>query len=551
MRLVFFLLVAWRALVPASVLAGDTLPREPSDLLLIGDSVTAGIYFLQLDQESMAQAWSGQLLLRLGIDVPKAPFDNPYPIDHLALARDGFGWTRLGYAWQARRILKGKSKYDAAEERVVLAIPGQTVREVLEQSSDTDDLNRGSSGWTFANILLPKHMSVIATVESWKKQPRWIVVFIGANDLLASFGMAGRATPVTPDEFHRYYSELTRRLRAKMAPGSPPEQLILLTLPDVTTLPFLQDLPVGADDGAGHRYPEGSQASTFLIPYRDHFDGDEVWTPDELAAVRRQVTDYNAGIVDIARAGGFTVINTNTLMSDLAGVPGFSTPYSLHFSPDLQHPSYRTHAAIATAVLDTMASIAGEPVPPRSDEAHPLPDASQFAGDARDRMDAMMHLAVQALRSGPLPPRPTARVAVEAAVQRGDERVGDFVFPVAATVELAPAPVSARYVIRLGLGARAAVAALHSSGEEADFFPKRSPEARLGAAFEPVGMWHWQRVEVGGLMTLDRYRDGGYYIRGEWRVLYADLSSRGWEPDRLEVGLRLGTHLGRPGRNGN
>jgi hypothetical protein len=246
------------------------------------------------------------------------------------------------------------------------------------------------------------------------------------------------------------------------------------------------------------------------------------------------------------------VLDTHALTADLARDPEFSTPASSYFSPDLHHPSFRTHVIIASAVLDTMASIAGEPAPAVRAVAHPLPSARDLKGEARHRMNAMMHLAVQGLEMGPLPPRVTSRVGIEAAGQGGDERVGEIVFSMAAAIELAPFPVSAHTVARPGLGARATLVALHTSGgDEPDFFPARSPEARMSAAFEPIGGWAWQRLELGALLSLDRYHDFGYFVRGEWRILYADVSSRGWEPDRFEFGVRLGLQPGRPGRNGN
>ena len=416
----------------------------------------------------------------------------------------------------------------------------------------TKELNKRSTGWAFASVMLPESLSVIQTVEQWKKRPRWVVVFIGGNDLLASFGIVGHATPTDVATFRGHYTELVDRLRTKMAPDTPPAQLILLTLPDVTTLPFMQTLPASADNGYGARYPQGTMASAFLIPYRSHFERGEVWTPDELDVVRRRTADYNGAIEAIASARGFRVVDMNALLQHLAADSSFSSPNSPYFSPDLVHPSYRTHEAIANAVLDLMASIAGEPVPPPLPEGEePLPDAAHFAGKRHERVNAMMHLAEQDLESGSLPPSLTSRISLDAGAQAGDERVGDAVLVAMAGLEIWPAPASTRYVVRTCLHARVAVAAFHTSNDDADFFPKESVEARLGLAFERIGMWNWSRFELGGLITPGDPVDAGYYFRQEWRMLYVDMSSRGWEPDRIEVGLRIGAEFGRSGRNGN
>jgi hypothetical protein len=127
--------------------AGASLPRDPSQLLLIGDSVTAGVYFLSLDETSIRQSWSGQLLGRLGIDPPRAPYPQAYPINHLGLAQRSLAGSGLTYLWDARHALTSSGpRYQADEERVVMAVPAQTVHEVLTQSSLTKMENAHSCG---------------------------------------------------------------------------------------------------------------------------------------------------------------------------------------------------------------------------------------------------------------------------------------------------------------------------------------------------------------------------------------------------------------------
>jgi len=480
-----------------------------------------------------------------------APFDRPYPIDHLRLATEGFGTLRLDYAWEGRRALfPGNPQFGGGEERVVMAIPGQTVGEVLLQSSKTHKLNSGSAGWTFASILLPKGWSAIETVEQWEKQPRWIVVFIGANDLLASFGIVGHAPPTEVETFRAQYGELTARLRARMAPDSPPTQLMVATLPDVTVLPFLQEIPLAADNGSGEHYPAGTKASAFLIPFRSHFEAEEVLTPDDLQGVRQRAADYNSAIVDIARAGGFTVIDMVKVSQRLQDDPAFSSPASPYFSPDLNHPSYRTHQVMANAVLEKMASIADVPVPDTLSVADtPLPSASDLQNE-NERVDALMHLAMQGLETGPLPPKLTFRFLAEVAAQGGEERVGAGVIYTMIGTEGLPIPITNHEVMRLCWHVRAPIAAFYGN-KETEFFPSRQIEGRFGLAFEPVGNWNWRRFELGGLVTPDDDVNFGIYTRLEWRMLYAEASSRGWLFDRFEAGLSLQFRTGRPGRNGN
>jgi lysophospholipase L1-like esterase len=510
------------------------------------------MHFLQVDPESVRESWTGQLLLRLGMDVPLAPYSHPYPIDHLTLAREGFGPLRWAYAWKARRALyPGEPQVDVNSERVVMAIPGQTVSEVLQQSSRTGDWNSHSAGWIFASITLPEGLSAIETIEHWQKRPRWIVVFIGANDVLASFGMVGTATSPDAATFRTQYATLVDRLRARMPPETSAKQFIVATLPDVTIVPFLQTLPPSADNGEGNRYPDGSKASAFLIPYRSHFQDDEVWTPDEIENIRRRARDYNAVIIDIARERGFTVVDMEAVAAQLSSDSTYSTVDSPYFSPDLEHPSYRTHRVLANKVIETMASIAGTAVP---DTLAPpettLPSAGELSNQ-RARVNAFMHLAVQGLQVGPLPRKFTARYAVEAGAQGGDERVGDAVLGAMIGLEGLPVPVSTRALVRICAHARTTIAAVDASGGDTDLFPARGLEGRLGLGFERVGAWNWSRFELGGLITPDDSVDFGLYAREEWRMLYIEAASRGWLFDRIEAGVRIGGLWRRPGRNGN
>jgi hypothetical protein len=322
------------------------------------------------------------------------------------------------------------------------------------------------------------------------------------------------------------------------------------TLPDVTVLPFLQTLPSSADNGKA-RFPAGSKASAFLIPYRSHFDADEVWTPDELEEVRRRTSAYNEVITGIARHHGYTVVDIAEVSRRMAADSTFSSASSPYFSPDLHHPSFRAHRAIADRVIETMAAIANAAAPDTL--AHPdppLPSAADMASRQR-RVNALMHLAIQGLQIGPLPGKVSWRISLEGGGQFGDERVGDAVLVALGGIEGLPVPVSTRDVLRLCAHVRVIPVAIDTRSQEVSIFPSRGLEGRLGLAFERIGAWSWQRVELGGLVTPDDSVDFGVYAREEWRALYVEAASRGWLFDRLEIGLRFGHLWGRPGRNGN
>lgn len=528
----------------------DALPTHESELLLVGDSVTAGVYFLSLFDTAVRQGWAGQLMLRLGLTPESCRLEDPYPLDHLELTRKGFGLGGLRYPWEALSALFPKhSRFEPEDERVIMAVPGQRVREVLDQSSHHK--GKQSSAWTLGAILLPEGLSVVETIEQWSKRPRWIVLFIGANDLLASLGIVGSATPPSPEEFARDYQRLVHRLRAVMADDAPADHFLVLTLPDETRLPLLQPVPAGSRDGRGREFPAGSVASAFLIPFRnDRYHPEEVWTPQELAEIRRRCADYNAVIQQIAAREGLSVVRLGALIEELGRDPEFASLDSPYFSPDLHHPSHRTHSAIADLVLERMAAVAGVPVPPgsaRDEVIDPLPTNADFGPEERRRVDALMRLGTLGLMDGPLPPEPTFRFGLDLGIQAGESRAGDGAFSVAVNLESNPSPVADRWLSRGGLSLRGSGLVVEES--DVRYFPRSSLELRAGVGVEPIGGWRWMRFGGGLLLPLEG--GPGWYARSEWWALYAEVTSRGLAPDRVEGGVRLGWLFGRNGRLGN
>lgn len=535
---------------PAAAGDGTALPREPGDLVLVGDSVPAGVYFLYLSDRTAEQGWASQVLARYGLPVPSTRLPGPYPLDHLELTRHGQGFLGLRYLLDAAGALLGSHRplFAKGEVRSIVAVPGQTVGNVLRQSSDNH--RPGETGWIFAELFLPRHLTVIQTVEQDANRPKWIVLSIGANDLLSPFGIVGRASAPDPAGFERDYRELTTRLRATMDPASRAEQLLCVTLPDVTRLPFLQPVPAGARDASGSPLPAGTVASAFLVPYgRTRFEDDEVWTPAELQAVRDLARSYNDAVRRIATEGGFTVVDLGTLLDRVSADPSFDSPRSPYFSPDLHHPSERLHTGIADLVVSTMARAARASEPAAGDPPDPpLPTNADFDASERARARMFTRSALLGLERGDFPPRPTLRGAVEIGALAGGDRPGPWAIAVQGGLEIGPTPVLRGWVSRLALQARTGT--VWSSGED-DFraLPRRDSDLRLGLALEPLGRWEWMRVEAGARIGLAG--GPGWYARGEWRKLWAETFSDGVAPRYAQLGVRIGAAWLRPGHNGN
>ncbi|MGQ0722878.1 MAG: SGNH/GDSL hydrolase family protein [Candidatus Eiseniibacteriota bacterium] len=548
------LLLASLAVQPAGT---GTLPQSRDEILFVGDSVTAGVWFLGLSDRTAAEAWPSVVLRRLGLPGESTRLDGTYPLDHLDLTRRGAGLLGTRYTWRALGAILGRSRplYAEGEPRSIVAVPGQTLGDVLRQSSD--HYGPRATGWVFGALFLPRHLTAVETIEQGANRPLWIVLGIGANDLLSPFGIVGGASAPAVESFEADFRELTQRLRAVMPPDEPASQMLLMTLPDVTALPFLQPVGPGAKDAGGEPLPAGTKTSAFLLPLRnDRFEGDEVWTPEELETARALGDGYNAAIREVAAEGGYGIVDLERLSARLGADPAFADPLSPYFSPDLHHPSGRLHAEIAEAVLQAMADAAGVAVPAASPPVDPpadplpetaLPENADFTEQELARVRSFTRIALLGMESGYFPPGATFRGAIEIGAQAGSERAGRWAAALHAGAELGPGPVTSRWVSRLFLQGR--TGAFRAGDDAIRWFPADGSDLRLGLAFEPLGAWRWKRVEVGS-----RYGFSGgfgWYGRAEWRALYAEVLSGGLEPDRFEAGVRLGAPLRRPGHNGN
>lgn len=545
LTLLVLLLVAGASAPVAAFADAEPAAMRAEDLLIVGDSVAAGVWFMSLSQESTRQGWAGQLVQRLGLPVDDLRLDGFYPLDHRSLAEDGFGFLSLRYPRQALPLLlPPSSSFDRDDERAILALPGQLTEELLTLESETP--SGGSAGWAFTRHFLPEGLTAIETIEQWEKRPRWIVLFMGANDVLASLGIVGEATSPRPEDFERSYEEVARRLSARLREGTPTDHVLVLTLPDLTRLPLLQ--PVGRARGArGELLPEGTKASAFLVPYRDRYRDEEVWTPEELDGLRLRIGAYNEAIERVAARHGLQVVDLRELFTELSADARFDDFRSPYFSPDLHHPSCRTQAAIAERVWRAMSAVSHAPLPDHRVEVDPLPTNEDYGPEVLERVVALNRLALLGLAAGALPPEPTWRLGLEAGGQSGRARAGEASLSLLVGIETTPGPVTSHWLSRLALQGRAAVGVLDD--DRIELLPEEGLELRLGTAFERIGAYHWSRLGLGA--QLSGRGGAGWYLRTEWRVLYADLSSRGLEPDRLELGLRWGGRPGRVGAIGN
>ncbi|MCA9753913.1 MAG: SGNH/GDSL hydrolase family protein, partial [Gemmatimonadetes bacterium] len=399
--------------------AGPTVCAH-ENVIILGDSITAGVSYLSLSDDSARESWANRVLAALG-EPPDLPrLESPAPADFARLARDGWGFDAWRFVASALPwVLDRDSRFVAGEPRSIVAVPGETVHEALTQSSH--DPGVGSTASILGPLLLPEGLTAIETAEASARDLDWAILWLGANDLLSAFRLVGTASPPTPDQFARDYEELARRLGALLAPGTPPSHLLLGTLPDVTEVPIWRPLPPGARDEHGEPFETGSVASAFLVHFRDdRFErGREAFAPADVAAVRELVREYDVRIRAIADRLGATVVDFGALLKELAREPEWDAIDSPWFSPDLLHPSPRTHAAIAARVLDVMGEVGS---PALAGTTPPVPVRPDPTAAEASRRFALMRTAMLGTGAYSFPPRPAVRLSVDVGGRLDDGR---------------------------------------------------------------------------------------------------------------------------------
>lgn len=227
------------------------------------------------------------------------------------------------------------------------AVPGAKVADLLGRSAQNagDDLTRR----LYTLILGPQQTQVQAALKS---RPRFITLWIGGNDVLdaAASGNPAQATP--PAQFAASYKALLDALAPVKA------QLIVLTVPDVTTAPVLVRGSVLFGYGLGDASCQGSDsrvAATWVLkdapvscaaPY--------ALTPAKLEALQATVAAYNASIHELARERGLKVFDVAPLLADLQRPdpnPESPQPFGPDFSQDGVHLSAAAQEKLARALL--------------------------------------------------------------------------------------------------------------------------------------------------------------------------------------------------------
>ena len=511
-------------------------------ILLVGDSLIAGTYFLSLSDESAAQGWASQLLLTLGIEPNLQGFENFYPIDNLDLTKNGFGFLGIRNFKSLPNLFV---HVEPISSQNIAAIPGQTLNDVLNQSSANH--SKRSASWIFARLLLKDNKSFIKSIENSESTYDWIIVWLGSNDLFSSFGLIGDATPPNTTDFKSDYRMLIEKLNTKFKNKNNSNHLLLLTLPDVTGLPLFASLPKGAVDADGKIFPKGTKTISFLAEFREKtYESSEVFTPELLRDVKERVNSYNRVIKEVAEEFGGAIVDINALMmSMLARDPELNSQNSPYYSPDRHHPSFRTHSIIMKEVLKVMQENSEEKLIVNREDAmnveEILPSAAELTPLERKRASSLMRATMLTMEDSRFPPRPTYRSGIEI----GGRTMNGFTpnLTISGGIDFPPVPVRPGWISRLVISSRLGL--IYTSKKKSNDISDIS----FGFALEPQGRWDWRRIELG--LSISNQVGWGLYSKVEWHKIYFKATNLITSNAAVEGGIRIGKLWGRTGHNGN
>jgi phospholipase/lecithinase/hemolysin len=377
--LVAFVILALRP-SPSQGGAAAPAPANLSRMVVIGDSILAGFASGGLVRRGrMGQRDSAPALIarQAHVSLPQPLMTRPgVPPPFVIVDRNHNGVLDPG---EVKRRSNGIG-FRAQPKKEVrnLAVPGERVSTVTDAVDIRDVIGdaidgnvRGRDVMKVLILDLPIQDEPVSQIRRARDlSPSFLMVWLGANDVL---GMAERTNPnlgATPEEFGTQYSGLLDALADTGAP------MVVANIPDVTRIPVLRHAAgevttCRADDGTSRPVAATDllsiQLDRSLLPEPPC---NRVLDSAEQAFVRETVIAFNARIADAVvgteqrRGVPIATVDAFALFDQFAdqgvdvrgdGSQVLTTGYlGGLFTLDGVHPTRTTHALIANAFIDAI-----------------------------------------------------------------------------------------------------------------------------------------------------------------------------------------------------
>jgi lysophospholipase L1-like esterase len=370
------------ALRPPASLAGPGTPATASlsRMVVVGDSILAGFASGGLVRRGrMGQRDSAPALIarQAHVSLPQPLMSRPgVPPPLVIVDRNHDGVLDPGEVKRRSNGIGFRSQPD--KEVRNLAVPGERVSTVADKIDARDVIGdaidgnvKGRDVMKLLILDLPIQDEPVSQITRTRDlSPSFLLVWLGANDVL---GMAERTTTTTQSTQAEFGMQYRGLLDALADTGAP---MVIANIPDVTRIPVLRRAAgevtsCRADDGTSRPVADGDllsiQLDRSLLPEPPC---DRVLDSAEQAFVRGTVMAFNSEIAAAAveteqrRGVPIATVDTFALFDRFAdqGVDvrgDGSLVLTTHylgglFSLDGVHPTRTTHALIANAFIDAI-----------------------------------------------------------------------------------------------------------------------------------------------------------------------------------------------------
>jgi lysophospholipase L1-like esterase len=338
-----------------------------STLVFLGDSLTAGMQNGSLLDSQQVNSYPALLAAQINT-----------PITLPLLAAPGLP-APLQLSFDPVELKQGSGKSAGRDDPTVqatdLAIPGATIGDIYSITpTNTDD---PATQYILGEPGLSEGLSLSQAQWAKRLQPTTIVLWAGNVEAIGAAQDGSTANLPSPAKFAAQYTDLIAWLTQNTN-----AHLVLLNVPDVTTVPYLISAQqvatiAGGSLGVDPNYfyalwgvtPDdylngiGLQDAIKMVedPARAPLKSGTYLTPSDLSLLQSTVIAYNQAIAQQAAQVNATLVDVHAALLDLAQngttINGTTVTFQYLggiFSLDGVHPSNTGYALVANAILESL-----------------------------------------------------------------------------------------------------------------------------------------------------------------------------------------------------
>jgi phospholipase/lecithinase/hemolysin len=355
-----------------------------SRTVFLGNSLTAGYADGGLVEDLQAKGWAQQLMAHFEQPINYPQINNPgigsvvddqiagvLTLVDLTPTIEPRGYTPLS---QLNSLIQ-----NPGESYNNVAVPGALIGEALTVTSMATSWQGDNA---FYDVVLQGSGKTMLRA-ALDYNPTFAFVWLGNNDVLG-YATSGGTAPLDPGAAQGLgFTNAFTAIMDSLTANGLRDQMLVLNLPAVTSIPyFLTILPlqddgqggtvrlVGSDDVDGTRAISDNElicltASSFLASNPGEALPDQYWlTSTEMSTVDAKIAEFNGFIAANAASYGYKVVDSNSLLKDIAenGYVEGRVQYSINFisgglfSLDGVHPSEVGYRLVANYIIDVLNS---------------------------------------------------------------------------------------------------------------------------------------------------------------------------------------------------